>query len=241
MIQVTVARIKGYGPWTLTLGSDREHRLQMLQASLYGRLQGLFAERDCLVFPNRYDEYIIASNGLDQSDHINIRDKLLDEFEVGLQMHAGVALTPYDANAMAQKSREDDVFISGEPDDNNDIAIMHLDVDDLTSQTHTVSPYDISLKILDLYGMMAHFFRKRKSLSFFMGGDNFMVLSSSQGIKDVRDLIHETHEHLGITLNCGIGRATRSRHAAALATKSLDAIREMRDSGGEWPQVYESC
>ena len=34
MIQITVIKITGYGPWTLTLGSDREHEIQMLQASL---------------------------------------------------------------------------------------------------------------------------------------------------------------------------------------------------------------
>ncbi|MGI0075474.1 MAG: GTP cyclohydrolase IIa, partial [Nitrosotalea sp.] len=28
MIQLTIIKITGYGPWTLTLGSDREHRLQ---------------------------------------------------------------------------------------------------------------------------------------------------------------------------------------------------------------------
>ena len=35
MIQLTILKITGYGPWTLTLGSDREHELQMLQSKLY--------------------------------------------------------------------------------------------------------------------------------------------------------------------------------------------------------------
>ena len=39
MIQISILKIIGYGPWTLTLGSDREHELQMLQASLYRLLQ----------------------------------------------------------------------------------------------------------------------------------------------------------------------------------------------------------
>ena len=34
MIQLTIIKIIEYGPWTLTLGSDREHELQMLQADL---------------------------------------------------------------------------------------------------------------------------------------------------------------------------------------------------------------
>jgi GTP cyclohydrolase IIa len=45
-----------------------------------------------------------------------------------------------------------------------------------------------------------------------------------------------------ISLNCGIGNAHTSREAAKLATKSLDTIREIRDSGKEKPEIYElSC
>ena len=50
-------KITGYGPWTLTLGSDREHELQILQASLYQRVQELFSKKNGLVFPNRSDEF----------------------------------------------------------------------------------------------------------------------------------------------------------------------------------------
>jgi GTP cyclohydrolase IIa len=42
-----------------------------------------------------------------------------------------------------------------------------------------------------------------------------------------------------ITLNCGIGNAQTSRDAVKLATKSLDTIREIRDSGKQKPDVYE--
>ncbi|MCY4251893.1 MAG: GTP cyclohydrolase IIa, partial [Thaumarchaeota archaeon] len=42
--QVCVVRIAGYGPWTLGLGSDREHRLPALQAPPYSRLQGAAPE-----------------------------------------------------------------------------------------------------------------------------------------------------------------------------------------------------
>ena len=45
-----------------------------------------------------------------------------------------------------------------------------------------------------------------------------------------------------ITLNCGIGNAKTAREAVKLATKSLDTIREIRDSGKEKLNVYElSC
>ena len=45
-----------------------------------------------------------------------------------------------------------------------------------------------------------------------------------------------------ILLNCGIGNGHTAREAVKLATKSLDIIREIRDSGKEKPEVYElSC
>lgn len=43
----------------------------------------------------------------------------------------------------------------------------------------------------------------------------------------------------GIILNCGIGTGRTSREAVNLATKSLDTIRKIRDSGNVKPQVYE--
>ena len=64
MIQLTIIKINGYGPWTLTLGSDREHKLQMLQASLYKEVQKLFSEKNCIVFLNRSDEFFAITNGL---------------------------------------------------------------------------------------------------------------------------------------------------------------------------------
>ena len=45
MIQLSILKITEYGPWTLTLGSDREHELQMLQASLYKKVQELFSAK----------------------------------------------------------------------------------------------------------------------------------------------------------------------------------------------------
>ena len=71
MIQLTIMKITGYGPWTLTLGSDREHELQMLQSKLYNKLQELFSKKNCLVFLNRSDEYFSVTNGLKTAAEIS--------------------------------------------------------------------------------------------------------------------------------------------------------------------------
>lgn len=249
MIQLSILKITGYGPWTLTLGSDREHELQMLQASLYKEIQNLFSQKNSLVFLNRADEFFVVSNGLSLDDHIEIQKILGKSFDVGLTISIGYGKTPFEANQKAYDGKKNNVtlnkehnifgFISDEKA--SDVSIMHLDVDDLTSQRDTNSPYEISLLIFELYSKMSKHFLQKNSLTFFMGGDNFMVVASEDAKHSVQDFINHIKNDK-IILNCGIGNAHTARDAVKLATKSLDTIREIRDSGKEKPDVYElSC
>jgi GTP cyclohydrolase IIa len=89
---------------------------------------------------------------------------------------------------------------------------------------------------------MSKFFLEKNALTFFMGGDNFMVISTDEAKESVQDFITLVKDEDKILLNCGIGNAKTGREAVKLATKSLDTIREIRDSGKEKPEVYElSC
>jgi GTP cyclohydrolase IIa len=250
MIQLSILKITEYGPWTLTLGSDREHELQMLQASLYKEVQKLFSEKNCIVFLNRADEFFVVSNGLDLEDHIKIQESLEKLFEVRLTISIGSGDSPFEANLKAYEGKKNKIilnnehnifgFVNGKSD--SEISIMHLDVDDLTSRRNTDSPYEISSTIFELYSKMSKFFLEKKSLTFFMGGDNFMVVSNDEAKKSVQDFINMIKNNEKISLNCGIGNAKTGRDAVKLATKSLDTIREIRDSGKEKPEVYElSC
>ena len=60
--QITVIKLEGYGAWTLTLGSDREYALQILQSKMYADLQECFSAKNGLVFSNRFDEFIAVTN-----------------------------------------------------------------------------------------------------------------------------------------------------------------------------------
>ncbi|HET9009887.1 MAG TPA: GTP cyclohydrolase IIa [Nitrosarchaeum sp.] len=250
MIQLSILKINGYGPWTLTLGSDREHALQILQASLYKEIQKLFSEKNCLVFLNRADEFFVVSNGLTLKDHIEIQKNLGKSFDIRLTMSIGYGGSPFEANIKAYEGKKSETFLSKEYsiygfiNDNSkqEVSIMHFDVDNLTSRRKINSPYEITSTIFNLYAKMSNFFLKRNSLAFFMGGDNFMVVANDDAKNSVKDFIKLIEKEDGITLNCGIGNAKTSREAVKLATKSLDTIREIRDSGKEKPNVYEiSC
>ena len=250
MIQLSILKITEYGPWTLTLGSDREHELQMLQASLYKEVQKLFSEKNCIVFLNRADEFFVVSNGLELEDHVEIQKILEKSFDIGLTISIGYGDSPFAANLKAYEGKKNQTilnkehnifgFVNGKSDLN--VSIMHLDVDDLSSKRETNSPYEISSIIFEIYSKMSKFFLTKNALTFFMGGDNFMVVASDDAKKSINDFIDMIKNDDKISLNCGIGNGHTAREAVKLATKSLDTIREIRDSGKEKPEVYElSC
>ena len=247
MIQLSILKITEYGPWTLTLGSDREHELQMLQASFYKQVQQLFSAKNCLVFLNKSDEFFVVSNGLTLDDHVEIQKSLKKLFQISLTISIGYGNTPFEANLKAYDGKQNNVILNEEHNifgfiDNQlefNVSIMHLDVDDLKSKRKDNSPYEISLKIFELYSKIGRYFIEKNSLTFFMGGDNYMVVASKDAKNSVQNFINMIKNDDNISLNCGIGNAETSRDAVKLATKSLDTIRDIRDSGKPQPDVYE--
>jgi len=179
---------------------------------------------------------------------VEIQKKLAEHFDLGLSMTLGQGNTPFEANLNADKARrskttlDNDHGIYGLPlqKDGNEVKIIHMDVDGSTSISATKSPYEISSLIIKLYSEMSEFFLSKNSLTFFMGGDNFMIVGSSSITKeDIYKFLELVKKHHGISFNCGIGTAKNSRDAAKLATKSLDKIREMRDSGTNEERILE--
>ena len=250
MIQLTIIKITEYGPWTLTLGFDREHELQMLQAHLYGQIQKLFSEKNCLVFSNRFDEFFVITNGLTLADHIEIQNKLKQVSSLRLSMSIGYAENPFDANLKAYEGKKTQTFLDKEHNiygflnGNSDqkVTIMHFDVDNIKSQRNIKSPYEISSVIFGIYAKMSEFFLAKKSLTFFMGGDNFMVVTSSDANSNAREFLDIAKKEFDVSFNCGIGTGRTAREAVKLATKSLDTIREIRDAKKVKPEIYElSC
>lgn len=249
MIQLTIIKITGYGPWTLTLGSDREHKLQMLQSSLYKEMQKLFSEKNCLVFANRFDELFVITNGLSLNDHMEIQKKLKESFKLELSMAIGCGESPFEANLQADNARKSKTFLNKELNilgymngkSEQTVNIMHMDVDGSTSISVRKSPYEISLLIFKLYSEMSEFFLAKNSLTFFMGGDNFMIISSSTAKENAAKFLELIEKKYSVSMNCGIGTAKTAREAANLATKSLDTIREMRDSGKKQRVLELTC
>ena len=240
-------KITGYGPWTLTLGSDREHELQILQASLYQKVQELFSKKSGLVFPNRSDEFFAITNKISLDDHIEIQKEWESNFDIKLSMSIGYGISPFDANVLASDGKKlkkllnekYNIFGSMNGKEEQNVTILHLDVDSLSEKRKMISPYETSSLMFKLYSKMSEFFLEKKSLAFFMGGDNFMVVSNSEHKENAQEFIDMIKQQMNLLLNCGIGSGVTARDAAKLATQSLDIIREIRDSGKEKPEIYE--
>ena len=245
MIQLTIIRIEGYGPWTLTLGYDREAQLQMLQAKIYHDVQRLFNDKNCIVYFNRFDEYFAITNGLSVEEHGQIQRELARLYkDLKMSMAVGAGDTAFAASVSAYNARKENRFADKDArifgvGAHADLAqIMHIDVDSSTKLSSRISPYEITALVIKIYNRLADEFLKHDSLTFFLGGDNFMVISNGVTKEQADGAIKKAVEGIEIKLNCGIGIGKTGKKAAEAATKALDTIRDLRDEG-KIQSIYE--
>lgn len=246
MIQLTIIRIEGYGQWTLTLGSDREAQLQMLQARIYHDVQRLFSERDSIVFFNRFDEYFAITNGLGVDDHLHIQHELTKLYDnMLMSMTIGAGKTAFEANLNAYRTRKEGRMLDGNSrifgsvHSQADVAqIMHIDIDSSAKVGNWLSPYELTALVMKIYSRLAEEFLKHDSLAFFLGGDNVMVISNGMAKEQADEVLKRVTAGNDIKLNCGIGIGKTGRRAAEAATKALDTIRDLREEG-KIQTIYE--
>jgi GTP cyclohydrolase IIa len=255
-IQITIIKIEGYGAWTLTLGNDREAQLQILQSQIYGDLQKLFSEKKSLVFFNRFDEYFVASNNLSIEEHVEIIREISKKYpDLVLSISIGIGNTPLDANNKAYEARkskkllDSSFLIYGNPIDcsktkttsinDNYLKLLHIDINNSSGIESKLSPYEITLQVVKTYFNLIDKFLKKDSLTFFLGGDNFMVITNDLNESEISNILDIIYKESTVKLNCGIGSGRTSREAAKNATQSLDNIRKLRNEGRIY-HVYET-
>lgn len=242
--QLTIIKLEGYGPWTLKLGSDREHQLQMLQARIYEDLQSFFSDRNGIVFFNRFDEFIAISNNISPEHHKDIYEKISEKFNmIKISMSIATGVTPLEADqnikAIRKNMNEHHLFpgiftvIENEyPRGTGDLKIIHMDVESSTSISDKLSAYQIANLLIKVHSKISDVFLEEDSLAFFLGGDNFMIVAkNSITVERVAEIANIIKDSTGVKFNCGIGSGKDARTAVKLATKSLDQIRERRKSG----------
>jgi GTP cyclohydrolase IIa len=173
-------------------------------------------------------------------------------------MTIGKGNTPFEANVNAYEARKAGNFLDREtrifgqtislpskpsssttnPNYCDSAYIMHIDIDGSEKVSSKVSPYEITALVMKIYAKLSEAFLKKGAMTFFLGGDNFMVISNSIKKEDIEIIINSITNDIGIKLNCGIGVGRNGRKAAEAATRALDTIRDLRDEGKIQP-IYE--
>ncbi len=232
--QVTLVQIDNYGPWTVTPEPRREADLQTLQSRLYADISQFVGNRDGYVFFTRFDNMIAVTNGLSIADHELLQESVGNRYPVTLSLGVATGTSPVQALADAtttlqsagsaqDKNRREilDGRIVADPHrTDGDVQIAHFDVINATGQyTDELNAYDSFIEIEQGYAELMRYMRhSHDSLSFFVGGDNIIVVCPDLEESDYQDAIAHVEESVDVDLQVGVGRGPTA-HAAGFAAK----------------------
>ncbi len=237
-IQISIAQLDNYGPWTVSPEPKPEAYLQMLQTRLFADLEEGFSEHGGLAFITRFDNTLAISNGLTMEDHVEIQESIRENYPVSVSFGVATAKSAYEAQKLASKSlqgtgsaqSEDRVEeIIGDTLDFPEeslVQIAHIDIDSVTSYTDVDPIYDTHHLIQKVHLSLSESLSSLDGLVFYTGGDNFMAPSNGLSVENILEVLEEVEEDTGIKLKAGVGRAPEAVEAAYLASEGLHAIRD---------------
>ncbi len=241
--QLTHIQIDNYGPWTVTPEPRREVDLQTLQSRLYADLSQLFGNRDGYVFFSRFDNMIAVSNGLSMDDHALIQESVANRYPVTASLSVATGRTPASAlgtateqlqeEGSAQDKHRRNVLkgraIDAEFRTDEDIQIAHFDVADATGKyTDQLNEFDTFIRIEQGYAELMKYMRQAyDSLSFFVGGDNIIVICPDLDADAYQDAVRHVKEAVDVELRVGVGRGKTASDAGMDAKHALEHCREV--------------
>ena len=240
--QLTHIQIDNYGPWTVTPAPRREVDLQTLQSRLYADLSQLFGNRDGYVFFSRFDNMVAVSNGLDMDDHALIQESVSNRYPVTASLSVatgrdpasalGTATEQLQAEGSAQDSHRREILkgrtINDEFRTETDIQVAHFDVADATGKyTDQLNEFDTFIRIEQGYAELMRYMRTaHNSLSFFVGGDNIIVICPDLDAEAYHDAVAHVRESVNVELRVGVGRGITASDAGMEAKHALEHCRE---------------
>ncbi|SEV96425.1 GTP cyclohydrolase III [Natrinema salifodinae] len=239
--QVTLVQIDNYGPWTVTPEPRREADLQTMQSRLYADVSQFVGNRGGYTFFTRFDNMIAVTNGLSMEDHALLQETIGNRYPVTLSLGVATGRTPVqalsDATARVQeagsaqdKSRRECLegrTIEDPHRTDDDVQIAHFDVINATGQyTDELNAFDTFIEIEQGYAeLMRHMRYAHDSLSFFVGGDNVIVVCPDLAAGDYEDAIYHVEEAVDVELQVGVGRGESAHEAGYAAKHALETCR----------------
>ncbi len=239
--QVTLIQIDNYGPWTVTPEPRREVDLQTLQSRLYADLCQQIGNREGYVFFTRFDNMIAVTNGIDLEGHARIQESIGNRYPVTLSLTTATGTTPADAlrdatsqlqaAGSAQEAARREILrgrtIDPEFATDEDVQIAHFDVVDATGEyTDQVDAFSAFIDIERGYAELTrHLHAEYDSLSFFVGGDNFIAVCSGLEEAAFDETITHVEEAVDVSLRVGVARAKNAHGAGMSAKHALETCR----------------
>ncbi len=239
--QVTLVQIDNYGPWTVTPEPRREADLQTMQSRLYADISQFVGNRDGYTFFTRFDNIIAVTNGCSMEDHALLQESVGNRYPVTLSLGVATGQSPVQAlsdattrlqdagSAQDEDRREclegraiDEAFRA-----DDDVQIAHFDVVNATGNyTDELNAFDTFIEIEQGYAeLMRHMRHAHDSLSFFVGGDNVIVVCPDLGEADYEEAIAHVAESVDVEMQVGVGRGKSAHEAGYDAKHALETCR----------------
>ncbi|GAB6947953.1 GTP cyclohydrolase IIa [Vulcanisaeta sp. JCM 16161] len=228
MVQVTIIRLIGYREWTETLGPDREHIIQRIQAQLHGELVNAFSRFNAWAHPLRYDYLLAITNGLGNDELMKVIKELGEYSPVPLSSGTYADMNPRvaerEAFRLAMRAAPGESLMGGR--DDGYVAIAHIDLIDSTTSTEWTSSYQLYEHVWGVVNQVRLYLAPYGGITLYLGGDNIVSIVqptiNDDSLKPLANLINA---------RIGVGIAHSGRIAMKLATEALDILRSRNSHG----------
>ncbi len=224
-VRVAVLELVGYREWTESLGSDREWRIQAVQAGVYREGQITAARRGGFLMAQRHDILLLLASGLTPEDHQEVMDAVATLAPVPVRMASSCAATPRLAEARAWMLLQG---VSGgglryeEGSGGEETLVAHIDIDNVTSITRSKGAVETHEIVVKLLASLAEKAPGLGAVIQYLGGDNVLAVLPPSAPPSIVDGLLEGN---GFSLKAGVGRAVKARKALSLAAEALHRIR----------------
>ena len=239
--QVTLVQIDNYGPWTVTPEPRREADLQTMQSRLYADISQFVGNRGGYTFFTRFDNMIAVTNGLDLEDHALLQESVGNRYPVTLSLGVATGTNPVQALADATERLQDAgsaqdkhrrECLEGRTIDDayradDDVQIAHFDVINATGNyTDELNAFDTFIEIEQGYAeLMRHMRYAHDSLSFFVGGDNVIVVCPDLEAADYEEALAHVEGAVDVEMQVGVGHGKSPHEAGFDAKHALETCR----------------
>ncbi len=226
MIRISIIEQIGYREWTETIGTDREWKIQEIQARIYQETQRIASRFGGFVLPLRYDYMTILSSNLNEDNEREILEVVSSLSPVAVRLSSDIGNTPLEAenNAWSHISKIEPGKLGHFGNGNEFVVVSHIDLNGLTPITQKIGTFRTYGKMLQILEKINYIAEENGGIAQYLGGDNILVILPDSNYEDLVVKMISTDD-----LKAGIAIANKAREAMKLAAEALHEIRITRN------------